>query len=429
MKFLQKAAATAIAATVLTVGATSVHSNSSAAAVIKAAESDAARASNALAKRKPEAAVGFAEQAVRLRPQDATYRALLGKAYLSAGRFFSAKQAFADALQLDPGLPGVALNLALASTATGDFAAAQAVLQANADTIAAADRGLAVALAGDPAAGIEILLPAARAPDADAKTRQNLALALALAGRWPEARQVAMADLSPADADARIVQWASFARPVAASDQVSALLGVTPVADAGFPVQLALVAAPVQVADVAPAEASPEPVAVAEAAPAQDVAAAETVQPDASSGPAQVVFAERREVVMKIPAPTSRLSAAAIGRAAPKPAGAAAPAATPAPLAKGSFHVQLGAYDSAAMAKWGWDRARARYAALSDKTPYTMPVGNGLVRVSVGGFARGDADRLCRSIRAQRGACFVRISATDKVASWVGGRSQMAARR
>ena len=108
-------------------------------------------AARALAKGKAEAAVGYAEHAVQLRPQDAGYRALLGKVYLAAGRFFSAKQAFADALQLDPNQPGAALSLALATTATGDFSAAQEILNANANTISPADRGLAYALAGNPA--------------------------------------------------------------------------------------------------------------------------------------------------------------------------------------------------------------------------------------------------------------------------------------
>ncbi|WP_204349818.1 hypothetical protein, partial [Klebsiella pneumoniae] len=65
------------------------------------------------------------------------------------------------------------------------------------DMIPAADRGLAYALAGDPVKAVEILGPAARAEDATAKTRQNLALALALSGRWAEAKQVASVDVAP----------------------------------------------------------------------------------------------------------------------------------------------------------------------------------------------------------------------------------------
>ena len=431
-----KTGGAAIALALVTVG-TAVHSNSSDTAVTKAAEADARDATRSLAKGKSDAAVRYAEHAVQLRPQDAGYRALLGKAYLAAGRFFSAKQAFADALQLDAGQPGVALNLALATTATGDFAAAQEVLQANAGSISAADRGLAYALAGNPAAAVEILLPAARGTDSDAKTRQNLALAFALAGHWPEARQVALADLSPADVDARIEQWAAFARPTAASDQVASMLGVTPIADSGLPVRLALNAAPVQTAAAAPvaepvAEEAPAPVVVAAvsapveapAAVAAVVAATETVEAAARPAASSVVFAERREVVQKLPVALRTFTPA------PPVARSGKSAATPVAMtaAKGDFYVQLGAYDSAAMAKWGWDRAKSRHAALKGKTPYTMPIGNGLTRVAVGGFARNDAVSVCRSIRAKGGACFVRANAGDRVASWVGGNVQVAAK-
>lgn len=425
-----KTGGAAMALALVTIGS-AVHSNSSDTAVNRAAEADARDATRALAKGKGDAAVRYAEHAVQLRPQDASYRALLGKAYLAAGRFFSARQAFADALQLDPAQPGVALNLALAATATGDFSAAQGVLQANGGTISPADRGLAFALAGDPATAVQILLPAARGIGSDAKTRQNLALAFALAGRWPEARQVALADLSPADADARIQQWATFARPTAASDQVASLLGVTPVADGGLPIQLALNATPVQTAAAtaqteAVAEEASVPMAVAAvsapaAEPAPLMATADT---PARPTIGNVVFAARQEVVQALPA-APRIVATTPRLARGAPSARVVAAAEP---ARGDFYVQLGAYDSAAMAKWGWDRARARYAALAGKTPYTMPVGNGLMRVAVGGFARGDADRMCRSIRAKGGACFVRAAAGDRVASWVRGDVQVAAR-
>lgn len=439
-----KVGTAAVTLALITAGATAVHSNSSTTAVEKAAEADARDAARSLAKGKTDAAVRYAEHAVQLRPQDASYRALLGKAYLAAGRFFSARQAFADTLQLDPSQPGAALNLALVTTATGDFAAAQDVLSTYASAISEADRGLAFALAGNPAAAVEILLPAARALDSTAKTRQNLALAFALAGRWPDARQVALADLSPADADARIVQWAAFARPTAASDQVASLLGVVPIADGGQPAQLALNPSPTRVADAAPVElvaevprvetaavSTPEPEVAAAPAPAPVTIAApvEAIAAAAIASVNQIVFAERREVVQSLPASPTRLFTPAISTRVRMTRVAAPQLVTPAVATRGDFYVQLGAYDSAAMAKWGWDRARARHAALAGKTPYTMPIGNGLVRVAVGGFARGDADRMCQTIRAKGGACFVRAGAGDRVAGWVRGDVQMASNR
>ena len=70
-------------------------------------------------------------------------------------------------------------------------------------------------LTGNP---VDLMLPVARQPGADAKLRQNLALSLALAGRWQDARLVAAMDLSPTETDKRIEEWAAFARPAGLAD-------------------------------------------------------------------------------------------------------------------------------------------------------------------------------------------------------------------
>src|SRR3546814_7635088 len=85
-----------------------------------------------------------------LAPREAGYRAVLGQSYLTDGRFTSARQAFTDALALDSNNGKVALSLALAQTAEGDWTAARATLDDHAGVIPATDRGLALALAGDP---------------------------------------------------------------------------------------------------------------------------------------------------------------------------------------------------------------------------------------------------------------------------------------
>ncbi|HET9510123.1 MAG TPA: tetratricopeptide repeat protein, partial [Sphingomonas sp.] len=200
-----------------------------------AAEAKIAR--KALDKHHADRAIAKAEAAVALDPRNAGYRSLLGQAYLAAGRFPSAVAALSDALALDPSDGAAALHLALAQIATGQWDAARGTLTTH-DTIPAKDRGLAFALAGDPGTAITVLTQAAREPDADAKTRQNLALSLALAGRWNEAKAVASFDMSPADVDQRMAQWAAFATPSGAADQVAALLGVVPVEDAGQPTRL-----------------------------------------------------------------------------------------------------------------------------------------------------------------------------------------------
>lgn len=383
----------------------------------------AERVVRALARHDFGDAVAAAEQAVRFAPAEAGYRLLLGQSYLQAGRFVSAGQAFADALTLDPGNGKAALNLALTQVAAGDWQAARQTLTAHGDAIPAPDRGLALALAGDTAGAVALLTEVARSPAASAKVRQNLALSYALAGQWQEARVVASADMSPADVDARMEQWAAFVQPRAASDQVASLLGVRPVRDGGQPTALAL-AAPAQVPSIAPVAVAREetaPIAAPVAAPVQVVT---------SGG---VTFEAPREVVQPLPATLIERSAGPIRvamaprTAAPKPATAhrAAPAS-------GQWYVQLGAYDNAGVAKDDWGRARKRYAAFGGHVPQgaTIKVGQATYyRLSVGGFARADADKACRAYRARGGHCFVRMGAGEQVAGWVSDAGTRVAAR
>lgn len=383
----------------------------------KEAAKQAEGAREAIAKRKADKAVKFAEAAVSLDPQNSEHRALLGQAYLLAGRFVSAKDALTDALTLDPGNGRVALNLALSQIALGDWETARQTLAGHADSIPVGDRGLALALAGDPAGGVAILGEAVRAPEANAKTRQNLALALALAGRWGEAQAVAAIDVSPAEVDKRILQWASFARPANAYDQVAALLRVTPVEDAGQPVALALAqSASTQVAAVStvdpidaymPAAAEEAPQIAAEMG--QAVAAsdpAELAQPAAPAA-SGVVFGPRQEIVQAIPIVAER----AVAQAAPR-------------KPSGSYVVQLGAYRDTGAARAAWYNVSQRVSSLSGHAPSGMKVktAKGVFhRLSVNGFSRAEATELCGQVKASGGNCFVRAAAGDAVASWAKG--------
>ncbi|QNE31425.1 tetratricopeptide repeat protein [Sphingomonas sp. NBWT7] len=401
-------------------------------ALARNAANNADKAAKAMAGGKAAKAIGFAEAAVAGMPQNADYRALLGAAYLKAGRFTSAHQAYADVLSLAPGNGKAALNLALAMIAEGQWDEARKTLDDHADTIPARDRGLAIALAGDPTGGVELLTAAARTPEADARTRQNLALVLALAGQWQVARSVAGVDMAPAAVDARIVEWAAFARPAGAADQVSALLGVVPVKDPGRPVALALNAT-VPVTAVAAVE--PEAPAPEEAAPGMEMpveVAAVAATPADMSG---VSFATRREVVQPLPATAvaaARPAAAATSKAAPVQVAAVsadrASSSSARALAKGNWFVQLGAYESAGVAKDAWGRATRRYPAFAEQTPAGVTF-KSFYRLSVGGFAKGDANALCRGYRATGGTCFVRTAAGDQVARWAApAKVQMASR-
>ena len=391
-------------------------------------EATVARA--ALASGQVASAIRHAEAAVGFQPHVSLYRMALGQSYLKAGRFASARDAFADALTLDASNGKAALHLALAQIATGDWAGARKTLDTHADTIAVGDRGLAIALAGDPAAAVELLAPAARAPDADAKLRQNFALSLALAGRWREAHTVVAVDLAPVDADKRILEWANFAQPKSASDQVAALLGVTPSVDPGLPVALALnatagtgvsamaAAAPIDTFMPGKVEDTAVPVAVAAVPAAQATPIAPSV--------ASIVFAERSEVVQSV---LASLSVSPVKREAVASRALvrkiAQPVTAPRVVAKGNFYVQLGAYDNAGVAHDAWGRATRRNAAFSGHMPQGMSItaaGKSFYRLSVGGFARPDAVALCQTYRAKGGTCFVRAGAGDQVAMWAKGR-------
>lgn len=334
---------------------------------IRQAAAEATIARRALTKGQWQKAVAHAEIAVAHRADDPTLRALLGTAYLRAGRFASAAQAFDDTLALHPGDGRAALNLALAQIALGDRARAQAVLTQHADAIAPTDRGLALALAGKPHEAVAVLLAAMHATGADARMRQNLALALALAGEWRDAHMMVGLDLDPLATNRRILEWMQFARPHAASDQVAALLHITPMRDPGQPATLALAPPP------------PAPVQAAAASIDRFIPAAPT-------------------------APV-----------APPVESAAAPRPTP-----GKWFVQLGAFESAAVARDGWSRTLRRLPALAAAPPSLVPPARGsrFYRLSVGGFAQADAAALCRTLRGQGGGCYVRAAEGDRRATW-----------
>ncbi|HYI42998.1 MAG TPA: tetratricopeptide repeat protein, partial [Sphingomicrobium sp.] len=211
-------------------------------------------------------AVVLSEQAVQASPDRPLFRALLGNAYFAAGRFASAEAAYRDSLSLNPTQPDVVLKLALAAIAQGRNPQALGVLEQGRDRLEAADYGLALALAGQPAEAVAVLDQAARLPGADARTRQNLALAHALSGDWTMARTIAAQDIAPEQLDSRIQQWMAMATPSRASDQVAALTGVKPAFDPGQPVRLALnkAASEPRMAQAAPA---PRPVHVSPPAP------------------------------------------------------------------------------------------------------------------------------------------------------------------
>jgi Flp pilus assembly protein TadD len=412
----------------------------------------ATRALGALNANDYAAAVNFAEQAVENSPTDASFRALLGNAYFGSGRFVSAEAAYRDALSLNANQPSTVLKLALVQIAQGKNAVALASLSDARQVLEPADYGLAIALAGQPQDGVNVLEAAARQVGADARVRQNLALAYALVGDWTAARNIAAQDLSADLVDARIQQWMSFAKPTAAHDQVAALTGFRPVADPGQPTRLALHGTTTQTAAVTPPapapvaafapQAEPQPPVTYYAPEPQPAVETAYVPPMADSAP---LPAPAPALVAEAPAPAPELPGASKFIAAAAQAVAEAPAAlaelagfTPKAQptkkarsvsvalprasslrAKGNSTtvVQLGAYGSPARVATAWNNAARRYSALRAYSPVSARFNSskGLVyRLSVKGFGTAEqAKELCQSLRRAGGECFVRSVAGD----------------
>ena len=193
----------------------------------------------ALVKGQGDKAVAFAEAAVLAAPRDGASRALLGAAYLEAGRFASAATALNDAIQLGETSGRTVLTYSLALSALGRYAEAQALLVDHERRLDPADYGLAITLAGSPRQGVETLSNALRYGENTPKLRQNLAYAFALNGDWRSARLLAAQDVTADRLDQRLGEWAALSTPQMAVQRVAVLLGVTAKAtDGGQPVHL-----------------------------------------------------------------------------------------------------------------------------------------------------------------------------------------------
>ena len=395
----------------------------------------ATRAMAALNANNVPMAIDFAEKAVQNNPNDAGFRALLGNAYFAGGRFASAEAAYKDALTLYSNQPQVVLKLALVEIALGKNNEALSFLEAGKDVLDPADYGLAVALAGHPADALPVLQSAAREPGADSRVRQNLALAYALSGDWTNARTVAEQDVPADQVDARIHQWMQLASPKKASDQVAALVGVTPAAvDPGQPARLALNKGDTRMAEAAPVQAAPAPAPapapqIAEAAPAPVPAPRPQIaQAAPAPAPASAPVLEQAAP----PPPPVKVAAATVPevpyvnvpKAKPAKAQHATAPAKRAPVHLAAAHrgnspavVQLGAYSNAKAVLAAWNGVAHRYSALKGYAPMSARFASAkgtFYRLSVHGFAStGEASALCASLRHAGGTCFVRNVAGD----------------
>ena len=382
----------------------------------------ATRAQAALVANDLPTALSLGEAAVEYRPNDATFRALLGNIYLAAGRYASAEASYKDALTLAAPDPQVVLKYALVQIARGKNDQAIALLGEAQSLLDPADLGLALALAGRANDAIAVLEPAARLRGADARTRQNLALAHALGGDWETARIIAAQDLAADQVEARMADWLAMARPGQASAQVAAFIGVQPVAsDPGQPTRLALAkpANAVRQAAVAAPQpvivAAPQPVPVALAAPVPAPRVAEIAPPVAFATAVKEAFA---------PIVAALTPAAAAPRPAPRKVAVKAPRPALSPNAairpgtgRSRAVVQLGAFDSRNLIAGAWSRAASRHVALRHYTPVTArfaSVKGTFYRLSVKGFvSEREAITLCGQLKRSGANCFVRAAYND----------------
>lgn len=405
------------------------------------ASSIAMNIEKALSGRDYARALLDAERLVEAQPREASARTLLGRAYLANGRYASARTAFEDALTLGANDPRTIISLSLVRTGMGDPEGARALLSARIDSLPASDYGLAMAMAGDPQEGTRALLEAVRAPEADAKTRQNLAYALALGGQWGQAQLVAGQDLNGSQLQQRIAQWAATAQGEAYPQRVAAFIGVNQRADdGGLPARLALSASePTSLAAAQPLEPAQLAAAAAQDAPVPqpvETAEAEPVPAPAPMAPADAeiasaAFAPTPDAAPVIHAPSDPMRAAVMRRLAePKTADARADAAfsrsrglnIPQSVAStGAVHggsdwvVQIGAFNSTQGAAAAWSRAHGKSFEQRGyhRVAGTVTIGARVYhRLAMSGFSSRDAaDALCGSLRSQGQSCFVRRDA------------------
>ncbi len=408
------------------------------------ADASFASAQTALNKGQVNKAISHAEAAVLAEPRNPGSRALLGAAYMEAGRFQSAATSFGDALDLGDENPRTVLSFALAKIAIGEGRAAASVLDQYSSLIDPSDLGLAYALAGQPERGVHVLVNAVRnADEVSPKLRQNLAYTYALAGNWRAARVMASEDVPADQLDQRMTEWAAMSAPEQAQTRVAALLDVTPRDDAGQPQRLALANFPSQDMMVAEAAAQGSPIAP-EVAPQVAVVEAPVVSAAPAStfaqafAPAETAPAPRA-APNPVVQPVAAVAAAPAAPRAPRVAAASSQRRMAAPVTPGwvnaernaaSHMVQLGAYNSKIEAQRGWNVLKAKFPQLKDrKVVITEAVVNGRTfwRVAAQGYGPRGAKAMCGTVKAAGRGCFT-YAAANPPAGVVKRDVKMAAR-
>lgn len=399
----------------------------------------------ALQKGQTDKAIAHAEAAVLAEPRNPGFRALLGAAYMEAGRFRSAATSFGDALDLGNEDPRTVLSFALAKTALGEGKAAVQVLDDYAKLIDPADLGLAYALAGQPERGVHVLINAVRASEeATPKLRQNLAYTYALAGNWRAARVMAAEDVPADQLDARLTEWATMSAPEHFQQRVAAMLQVTPRMDGGQPQQLALANFPSQDVMVAEAAAQGDVPVMAEAAPVAPAAAPQMAvaspRPSFDEAFATTVAAApatasgirfvSTPVVQQLPARAAPRAGTRVAASSQRRVTGTLAAPVASDKSANTHLVQLGAYDSKIEAQRGWTVLKGKLPQLKDHDVIiTEAVVNGRTfwRVAAAGFGATSARSMCGTVKSAGRGCFA-YAASSPPAGTVDRGVRLAAR-
>jgi D-alanyl-D-alanine carboxypeptidase len=319
-------------------------------------------------------------------------------------------------------------NLALAYALSGDWARARTVA---AQDVSPAELGprlqhwAALAQPSSSHTAVATLLGVTPAEDPGQPVRLALAApeAVAFAEAAPAAEPTAVAE-----APVEVAEAAPAPEPAApvVEEPIRYAEAIPVPVPAGVPA-----AAPVQAAEQS-GSWWPAPTRTADAAPA----------PAAAAAPAPQRTAEQPEVRYAAAMQTLSAPSPVLARPSTNVARTARPTFRPSPIVRaaaitgviprpgsgtGRFVVQLGAFANPQNAERAWAQASQRFG-LANAQPHSATInvgGRTLQRVSIAGFGdRSAAVRLCASIQARGGSCFVRAAAGDSPVRWASRTSR-----
>lgn len=242
-----------------------------------------------------------------------------------------------------------------------------------------------------------------------------------MAGRWDDARAMALVDLPPDMVDARLKQWAAIARPDQPWVQVATLMHMKvpanwQAADMGQPQELALglpnqpATGLAQLADAGLAQLDVRPAPMESRAEAAPQAASVTTAQLVSAPPLPTAEPSRYEVSAQEKDPA--IVPAYVRQMAAKPPADVQQRWSRALRSGEGYVVQIGAYRRPQAAARSWAQTAKRWRHLEAYAVHQARVqsAKGIIyRVSLGKFAsREAARRLCGQLRAQGGSCFPR---------------------